>query len=287
MGQSNSLQSSSEASSSEISNGSLPEPFDHYIPEEVLIHILSYVSAKSLIKLRLVCRLWKQLIDKEVWRLKVARRDYTSLNSVSPKQKLPWYVYYWICLKDPFEKNLLRNHCGQVRSNGGSKWTIENPPAGADELPRTEEFGDITSCFATSFHSCSKEQVIRLKYRGFNHLMMDEVRPDIEVSEWYAGRFDCGSIYEMEVELLNETKDEVLETFSFRKTIKQWEGREWIKNYKPGVRYIRFYHGGVDTQYWLGHYGSKMSGACVKLVIPSTLTVTNTNEEEESLTDDV
>jgi hypothetical protein len=40
-------------------------------------------------------------------------------------------------------------------------------------------------------------------------------------------------------------------------------------NYGPGVRFIKFYHGGIDTQFWAGHYGSKMSGACVKLMIPA------------------
>jgi F-box associated region. len=41
-----------------------------------------------------------------------------------------------------------------------------------------------------------------------------------------------------------------------------------FQNYGPGVRFIKFYHGGMDTQFWAGHYGSKMSGACVKLMIP-------------------
>jgi len=41
-----------------------------------------------------------------------------------------------------------------------------------------------------------------------------------------------------------------------------------FQNYGPGVRFIRFYHGGMDTLIWAGHYGSKMSGACVKLMIP-------------------
>lgn len=86
---------------------------EHYLPEEILVHILSYVDAGTLVKLRFVCHWWKHLIDNEVWRLKVSRENYKSLNSVDPKWKLPWFVYYWICVKDPFGKNFVKNHCGQ------------------------------------------------------------------------------------------------------------------------------------------------------------------------------
>lgn len=55
-----------------------------------------------------------------------------------------------------------------------------------------------------------------------------------------------------------------------------------FKNYGPGVRFIKFYHGGMDTQYWSGHYGSKMSGACVKLTLPAPLSRESSNAEDES-----
>lgn len=41
-----------------------------------------------------------------------------------------------------------------------------------------------------------------------------------------------------------------------------------FKNYSPDIRYIRFTHGGKDTQFWDGHYGSKMAGAKVYLTLP-------------------
>jgi hypothetical protein len=44
----------------------------------------------------------------------------------------------------------------------------------------------------------------------------------------YAGRFDCGCVYEMKCELLNEKK-EPLTDFKCRKSVKQWEGRTWHK----------------------------------------------------------
>ena len=55
-----------------------------------------------------------------------------------------------------------------------------------------------------------------------------------------------------------------------------------FQKYGPGVRFIRFYHGGKDTQFWAGHYGSKMSGACVKLMIPLPASRRSSIAEDES-----
>jgi len=54
-----------------------------------------------------------------------------------------------------------------------------------------------------------------------------------------------------------------------------------FQSYGPGVRYIKFYHGGMDTQFWAGHYGSKMSGASVKLIIPPPSSRKSSNEKDE------
>ena len=96
-----------------VSNKKLLLQVEHSLPEEILLCILSYVDIKTLVNLRLVCHLWKHLIDNEVWRRKVSREKYRSLKAIEPKQKLPWFIYYWICNSDPFGKNLLKNHCGQ------------------------------------------------------------------------------------------------------------------------------------------------------------------------------
>ena len=62
-----------------------------------------------------------------------------------------------------------------------------------------------------------------------------------------------------------------LETYKHSETTAQWEGEElgWRKvmhvfrGYKSGVRYVLFVDGGKDTQFWAGHYGSKMAAAHV------------------------
>jgi hypothetical protein len=71
-----------------------------------------------------------------------------------------------------------------VLSSGGDNWAVEDPPHGADAVPQSEEFGDLTSCFATSYYSCSKEQIVDLLSAGVNGKIMDDFQPFIEVSEW-------------------------------------------------------------------------------------------------------
>lgn len=44
----------------------------------------------------------------------------------------------------------------------------------------------------------------------------------------YAGRYDCGCVYECRFSLLNKKKEPLI-NHEFRQSIKQWEGREWHK----------------------------------------------------------
>lgn len=90
----------------------------HFLPEEIVSYILSYVPLKSLIECRRVCKTWKYIIDENVW--KILTRSANKLQSFSKISygermalNLPSYVYYAIFTKDPFERNLVRNNCGQ------------------------------------------------------------------------------------------------------------------------------------------------------------------------------
>jgi len=44
----------------------------------------------------------------------------------------------------------------------------------------------------------------------------------------YAGRFDCGCVYECVFSLLDKAKN-VIDDFKFRANINQWEGGKWHK----------------------------------------------------------
>lgn len=117
----------------------------------------------------------------------------------------------------------------------------------------------------------------------------------------YAPRWDCGSQYEICVELLNHSKG-IVQTFAPDTiTFEQWNDQNWnqvcraimntvafrggaklkddywltdlcsfqlthvFQNYGPGVRYIRFTHGGRDTQFWAGWYGVRVTDSSVEI----------------------
>ncbi|XP_076331848.1 F-box only protein 44-like isoform X3 [Tachypleus tridentatus] len=212
------------------------QPFEMpLIPEECIICVLSKVPVSDIKNCRLVCKMWKQLIDgHSVWKEK--------------------------CLKNLSQWTIIEN--------GGDKWLVENEAVGVDPFPED----DIKSCFATSYMNCSKFQLINLFQQGVLQEVMDNARPKIEVSEWHAARFDCGSVYELKVHLLDENYEPQDEFHYGPYEVAQWQGRQWIQtkhlfeHYPPGVRYIQFRHSGKDMQFWAGHYGSKMCGARVTFV---------------------
>lgn len=152
----------------------------------------------------------------------------------------------------------------QILENGGDKWKLEAPM-----VPHPNN--KVKMNFVTSFGMCRKAQLIDLKKEGYSNTFMDEFQPDIKITDWYAPRWDCGSEYNIFVQLLNHKK-EVVERFT-PDTIyfEQWNDQQWNKlvyvfrDYGPGVRYIRFIHGGKDTQFWQGWYGIRVVDSCVEI----------------------
>uniref|UniRef100_A0A1B6KWT8 F-box domain-containing protein n=1 Tax=Graphocephala atropunctata TaxID=36148 RepID=A0A1B6KWT8_9HEMI len=309
MGNSNmSSEENQDMLESDFSNGLIL--LNIIFPEEVISNILTFVSWEDLRSCRFVCQSWKRLIDSTVSFEKMKMNmNYKSYFSGSTKklnsQSLPFYVYYGIG-KNAFGKNHLKNTFGsgeilhvcesprrrswsdggqdtqicsdancprykhwEIVSSRGDGWAVEATPIGSQPLPDQLEG---RSCFVTSYAKSSKRQIIDLAKCGLNSKIMDEIRPHIEVSEWYAGRFDCGIIYKLTVSLLDANK-EVLDQHS-QEIIENHGDDDWhqilhtFKNYGPGVRFILFRHGGRDTQYWAGHYGSKMAGGSVIARIP-------------------
>lgn len=44
-----------------------------------------------------------------------------------------------------------------------------------------------------------------------------------------------------------------------------------VEKYEPDIKGLIFEHEGHDTQFWKGHYGSKMAGAVVKFLFDSII----------------
>ena len=181
-----------------------------FMPEEVLIRILSFVDPHSLVRFRFVCKIWRDIIEySEVWKLMILRSNVASLSNctASERKKLtsnyPWYLNYWISVDTPFEKNLLRNNCGQGKcfqpvffhygisdyhlmqlffpeilkfwtvtspygTLGEKHWNVQRELMFTSYLPESDDFGANTCCFSTSFVKCRKHQEIDLSKEGFS-----------------------------------------------------------------------------------------------------------------------
>ena len=67
--------------------------------------------------------------------------------------------------------------------HGGDGIVVEDEPVGSDPIPEAANL-PTQHCFVTSYGSCLREQAIKLHERGFTPLIMDTLRPKIEITEW-------------------------------------------------------------------------------------------------------
>lgn len=152
----------------------------------------------------------------------------------------------------------------QIVENGGDKWKVE-------EVMKPHPNETVRKNFVTSYMLCTKSQLIDLEMEGYNGMFMDKFQPDIKITDWYAPRYDCGCQYGMKVELLNQRRKTVKEFAPETVYFEQWNDQKWeqvthvFRNYGRGVRFIRFTHGGKDTQYWAGWYGIRVTDSSVEI----------------------
>lgn len=104
-----------------------PQEPSELLPDEMIVYVLSFIDANKLLDCRLVCKRWQELLDSYVFQEKASRqnkyvnngRGYVSFSEIDSnnvrKLELPWYVFYVICKYDPFNRNLVKNHCGQSK----------------------------------------------------------------------------------------------------------------------------------------------------------------------------
>ncbi|XP_069560464.1 F-box only protein 44-like isoform X1 [Brachyistius frenatus] len=213
---------------------------------------------------RLVCHQWKEVADRQSFWRERCRRERYHLRDAS---KIPddWRLFYFLNKK---RRNLLTNTRGEdqlngweILRNGGDKWAVHGM-----RIPLPD--ATIRSNFVTSYGLCIKSQLIDLEKEGYKPSFMDHIQPDIRISDWYSRRPDCGSKYDICVELLNERK-QILQTFKPDTVYPDKDDwRQMIhvfQNYGPGVRFIRFTHGGVDLRFWKGWYGIRLTDSCVEI----------------------
>ncbi|KAJ4934733.1 hypothetical protein JOQ06_007516 [Pogonophryne albipinna] len=242
------------------------EEFD--LPLLILEEIFLNLPPNQVVRAcRLVSHQWKEVVDSEsLWKER-CRREGFHLRDTYKKPK-DWKLFYFLCKQ---RRNLLKNPRGEhkmrnwkILENGGDRWKVEGLL-----VPHQNE--KVQKNFVTSYGMCRKEQLIDLEKEGYNASFMDHFQPDIKISDWYAPRWDCGSQYEICVELLNHSKG-IVQTFAPDTiTFEQWNDQNWnqlthvFQNYGPGVRYIRFTHGGRDTQFWAGWFGIRVTDSSVEI----------------------
>ncbi|VTJ73199.1 Hypothetical predicted protein [Marmota monax] len=224
--------------------------------------------------LRLVCSLWRDLIDLvTLWKRKCLREGFITEDWDQPVAD--WKIFYFL---RSLHRNLLHNPCAEegfefwsLDVNGGDEWKVEDLSKDQrKEFPNDQ----VKKYFVTSYYTCLKSQVVDLKAEGYWEELMDTTRPDIQVKDWFAARPDCGSKYQLCVQLLSSAHAP-LGTFQpdpvmiQQKSDARWrEVSHTFSNYPPGVRYIWFQHGGVDTHYWAGWYGPRVTNSSITIGPP-------------------
>ncbi|KAL4225319.1 F-box associated region [Mactra antiquata] len=249
---------------------------DMNIPEDILWEVLIRVPAKDIVKsCARVCKQWHYIIEsKHFWIQKCSEKHQYSRELI---QILADDDFKKLYFRSPYQTNLILNPCAEkglddwvINRRGGNGWKCEEP-CGCDPIVNytyDNQNKDI-KCWVTSYHECTKSQTIDLLARGCSKYILDVVKPDICISEWYAGRFDCSMKYILNVKLLGEKKGNSLKAWSH--IDEKPAGRDWFKaqhtftDYPSGVRFIEYSHTGVDGQFWAGWYGAKMTLSTVKL----------------------
>ncbi|KAJ6656765.1 hypothetical protein lerEdw1_003096 [Lerista edwardsae] len=214
------------------------------LSEPLLVRILASVPAVELVLVcRLVCSQWKNLIDgAALWLLK-CQQDGFAGEDAEEEGADNWQTLYFLNQR---KRNLIKNPSGE------GKWS-ENV------------LEDRVRMW------CRKAQVIDLRAEGYWEELLDTTQPKIVVKDWYAARCDAGCLYDLSVTLLSENEDVVAEYRSDTIAVPQDNEGEWTEithtftDYGPGVRFIRFEHGGQDTVFWKGWYGARVTHSHVTI----------------------
>ncbi|XP_028613686.1 F-box only protein 44 isoform X2 [Grammomys surdaster] len=174
------------------------------LPENILLELFTHVPARQLLlRCRPVCSLWRDLIDLvTLWKRKCLREGFITEDWDQPVAD--WKIFYFL---RSLQRNLLHNPCAEegfefwsLDVNGGDEWKVEELSKDQrKEFPNDQ----VKKYFVTSYYTCLKSQVVDLKAEGYWEELMDTTRPDIEVKDWFAARPDCGSKYQLCVQLLS------------------------------------------------------------------------------------
>ena len=254
---------------------------------------------------RRVCRGWKLFFDDpRFWQLRMAQSgnydsrladipnvnwlqlcirtiyDPNLIKSIGVDGELsldPWTISYdvWKHFSQNLTYTKQQEHGSRYSYGGGNKWDVEKAiPVQNTQL--LAENGGSSKNYITSYEWCCRQQILDLLKLGFAPAILDTLQPVIEVSEWFCVCNDCGSKFKLRVDLL-DNQHSSLAKFEHAEETRQWHGdalgwrkvEHTFRNYGVGAQYVRFADAGKGSQQcqckWVGHYGSKMAGAWVRV----------------------
>nr|XP_017209055.1 uncharacterized protein LOC553461 isoform X6 [Danio rerio] len=165
-------------------------------------------------------------------------------------------------------RNLIKNPSAQA---GLQEWELVENRGHQWVTAENMRTFPVDTCFVTSYGLCLKQQLIDLQKEGYSDMFMDQRQPHIKISDWYAPRSDHRSEYQICVELLDQKMNPVC-TFEPEKVffpkggVYPWRQMSHVfKEYGPGVRFIRFTHGGKDAKFQKDCNGIQVTNSCVEI----------------------
>ncbi|KAM9242858.1 uncharacterized protein PS065_001493 isoform 2-T2 [Dugong dugon] len=112
------------------------------LPENILLELFIHVPARQLLlRCRLVCSLWRDLIDLvTLWKRKCLREGFITEDWDQPVAD--WKIFYFL---RSLHRNLLHNPCAEegfefwsLDVNGGDEWKVEDLSGDQKEFPNSQ-----------------------------------------------------------------------------------------------------------------------------------------------------
>ena len=166
----------------------------------------------------------------------------------------------------PLGENLVANPSAATGDFSG--WTISENGGSGWGITGTSQEG--TNSFITSYGWGRKYQLIDLEDKGFSAEFLDSA-PEISASEWYLGIANASDQYYFKVELRGAGQ-EVIDSYDTGTLTasNQWqEVSHEFSGYGTGVRFVYVEHGGKDTEYWSGNYGTAIDNTQIVVTDPA------------------
>ena len=249
-------------------------------PDEVLQNIFIRLNGNCICKnIILVCKRWRDIVENNYFWITKSELEKKNIEKATRYfQNFETLVAKKLYFKNPFERNLIKNPCGNdgfkdwclTETQGDAQpidlkdyylknkyntidaidwskewpiqkngWSIESEDVGCKPLNNENE---SIKRFVTSYYPAIKFQLIDLEEEGLTKDMIKNSTIRIRFSENFTNRNFCGLRYQLCVRLLNE-KYEKIKEFVYNQEIDRSDDSEWhtvVDEFKISRENLRF-----------------------------------------------